>query len=336
MTTSLSKNDEKKITASPGGLKDLLDQGKQYLNFFFDHLDIDQAERIFELLAECPGNIIFSGVGKSGLVAQKIAATMTSTGSRSFFLCPANALHGDLGIITHQDILVLLSKSGESEELLGLIPHLRNKGCKLIAVVSNPESRIAQQCDMFISLPVEKELCPFDMAPTTSTAIQLIFGDILAIGLMKRKQFSLDDFAFNHPAGRIGRRISLKVRDLMLIGDRIPACSQDTRLVNLLVELSNKKCGCMLVVDKKNTLLGIFTDGDLRRSLQKHGPEALQMSVHMLMTKQPKYITPEELAWTAMQTMESNGGAVTVLPVLNEEGTVLGLIRLHDIIQAGL
>lgn len=318
-------------------IKELLQKEKSYIDYFFDKIDITAAEKIVETLYACQGVMIFSGIGKSGLVAEKIAMTMTSTGSRALFISPTNALHGDIGIVSEKDIFVFLSKSGESEELLQLIPALRNKQVKIVGIVSNAKSRLAKACDIFINLPLEQELCPFDMAPTTSAVIQLIFGDLLAISLMRLKNFTLDEYVLNHPAGRIGKRISLRVSDLMIRGSSMPLCKPRDKLVDTLVELSNKRCGCVLVVDEAQVLQGIFTDGDLRRSLQKHGASSLHLHVEDLMTKTARWIDPNCLAWDAMREMEGDQkNAITVLPVLEKDKRVIGLIKLHDIVQSGL
>lgn len=317
-------------------LKELLLKEKSYLDYFFNKIDLAQAEKIVDVLNACNGVMIFSGVGKSGLVAEKIAMTMTSTGTRALFISPTNALHGDIGIVSSQDVFVFLSKSGESEELLQLIPALRNKKVKIIGIVSNAKSRLAKASDLYIDLPLEQELCPFDMVPTTSAVIQLIFGDLLAISLMRLKNFTIDEYVLNHPAGRIGKRISMKVSDLMITGSSLPLCQPQDTLGDTLVELSNKRCGCVLVVDEAQALQGIFTDGDLRRSLQKHGATSLHLKMGDVMTKTARSIAPEKLAFEAMREMEGDQkNAITVLPVL-EEKKVVGIIKLHDIIQSGL
>jgi arabinose-5-phosphate isomerase len=314
-------------------LQNLFQDQKQYLNHFFDSLNFQESQKILDQLIACEGNVIFSGVGKSGFIAEKLAATFLSTGTRSFFLSPMNALHGDIGMITHKDILILLSKSGQSQELLDLIPFAHKKGAKIIAIVSNGTSQLAVKADFHVTLPVPKEICPFDLAPTTSTAAQLIFGDCLAVALMQKKNFSLQDYAQNHPSGSIGRKITLKVADIMLRADKVPFCFPKDCLIDTLHELSQKKCGCLLVVDKENQLKGIFTDGDLRRAIQNLGPSALQMKIEDLMTQDPKSTKPQLLAYHAMHTMEEDPlKPITVLPVV-EEGKVVGLLRMHDILQ---
>ncbi len=318
-------------------LKELLGNAKKYIDYFFDHIDLGEFEDVFNTIKTCPGMIVLTGVGKSGLVAKKIAATMTSTNTRALYLSPINAMHGDLGVVTHKDVFVFLSKSGESDELLTLIPSLRNKGVRLVAIVSNKESRLAKACDKVLCLPMEKELCPFNMAPTTSTTIQMIFGDVVSVALMRLNQFSLDDYALNHPAGSIGKRITMRVRDLMIIGESIPTCHPSDMLFDTLVELTNKRCGCILVVDDTHHLKGIFTDGDLRRTLLEHGQEAAKLSMEQVMCEDPRTITSEVLATEAVVVMENSlKNEVTVLPVVNEDSQIVGLIKLHDIIQSGI
>lgn len=318
-------------------LKELLDNQRNYVDHFFKTLDLQPIEQLIELLLNCSGVIFFTGVGKSGLVAKKIAFTMVSTGTRAFYLSPTDAVHGDLGIVSSRDAFIILSKSGESDELLNLVPAIRNKGATLIGVVCQSQSRLAAVCHATVTLPFQRELCPFDMAPTMSTTAQLLFGDLLTISLMRHKNFSLDQYALNHPSGQIGKRITLKVKDLMLQGARIPLCGTEDRLGQVLVELSNKRCGCVLVVDERRKLQGIFTDGDLRRTLQKFGGEVLEARMQELMNPKPSSIGPEVLAWEAMQIMEANDQKrMMVLPVVDSNSTVLGILHIHDVVQSGL
>jgi arabinose-5-phosphate isomerase len=318
-------------------LKELFDLNRSYIDYFFEHVNVEEAEAIFQIMKECSGTLCFTGIGKSGLVAKKVAVTMISTGTRALYISATNALHGDLGMVSENDVCTIFSKSGESEELLSLAPFIRNKGAKLIAVVSKPNSRLAKASDYSICLPLKKELCPFDLAPTTSTAVQMIFGDVMTVALMQEKRFTLDAYALNHPSGRIGKRISLRVSDLMLTGNRLPTCKKTDQLISILSELSGKACGCILVVDEHNILEGIFTDGDLRRALEKNGIAALEMSLEKLMTFSPRCIESNLLAWDAMKTMESDQKrAITVMPVVDDNRKVLGLIKMHDILQSGL
>lgn len=317
-------------------LSALFQEHRKNLNSFFDQIDVCQAEKIFQQLAACDGSIVLSGVGKSGHIAQKIAATLISTGTRSHFLSPSEALHGDLGILGPKDILFLFSKSGQTQELIDLLPHAKKKGTFTIAAVSRADSYLAKACDLSVVLPVDRELCPFDLAPTTSTAVQLIFGDCLAIALMQSKKITITDFAANHPAGFLGRKITLKTADLMLTGEAMPFCRPQEKLIDVLHVLSAKRCGCLLVVDEERHLQGIFTDGDLRRSIEEKGSEALQATLAQLMNPVPKYTAPDQLVLDAIHRMEENPKKpITVLPVLTK-GKVVGLIRMHDILQAGL
>lgn len=318
-------------------LKELLDRQRNYTDHFFATLELQPVEQLIQLLLQSKGVLFFTGVGKSGLVAKKIAFTMVSTGTRAFYVSPTDALHGDLGMVSSQDVFIMLSKSGESDELINLVPAIRNKGATLIGVVCNPYSRLAAACHITVTLPFKHELCPFDMAPTMSTTVQLLFGDLLTIALMRHKNFSIDEYALNHPSGRIGKRITLKVKDLMLTGERIPLCRPQDRLGDILVELSNKRCGCILIADEKLKLLGIFTDGDLRRTLQKMGGQVLDSRVQDVMNPNPSFIAPEILAWDAMKLMEADyTRRIMMLPVIDFEGKILGLIHLHDIIQSGI
>lgn len=317
-------------------LRGLFEEYQKHLNFFFDRVDVNAARGVYDLFLSCRGMLIFTGVGKSGIIAEKLVMTMSSTGTRAIYLPPMNALHGDIGIVTDKDILVCISKSGETDELLSLIPFAQQKGAKTVAWVSNPNSKLLKSCDMGICLPLSKELCPFGLAPTTSTAIQLIFGDVLSVGLMKGKKFSIDDYAFNHPAGTIGKKVSLTVDELMITGERLPLCSPDDQLKDVLVTLTNKQCGCILIVDPKEHIWGIFTDGDLRRALQKDTTTMLEKQMKDLMTPSFIRIYSGALAWEALCLMQKDPKRkVMILPVLDKDNLV-GLIRMHDIVQAGI
>jgi arabinose-5-phosphate isomerase len=317
-------------------LKELFIEQKRSLDYFWDHIDLQDAEVFFKLCCGCKGLIVLTGVGKSGIVAEKIATTLISTGTRALTLSPTNFLHGDLGILGKDDLLIMLSKSGESEELLNLVPFVKRRQTKLLALVSKKDSRLAKVADYAMNLPLDKELCPFDLAPTTSTVLQLIFGEILAVALMKAKNFSLDDYAHNHPSGSIGKKMTLTVGDLMLKEEMLPICELEERLGDVLVELTNKKCGCLLVVDKNKHFVGIFTDGDLRRALQSFGSDVLEERVKTLMTPSPLAVERDELAWNAMKIMQKDPKKwVMMLPVL-EKKQVVGLLRMHDIVHSGL
>lgn len=315
-------------------LSELFADQRRYLDGFFDTVDLEQTERVLQKMLQCRGFLVLTGVGKSGHIAEKIAATLVSTGCKARFLSSGHALHGDIGFLSEDDLLIAFSKSGESKELIDLLRCAQNRKVSSIAVVSQSDSRLARMSDLSIVLPVTRELCPYNLVPTTSTAVQLIFGDCLAVALMKARQFSLDDLASNHPAGLLGRKITLKVADLMLKGDLLPLCAPSLSVLEVLHELSAKRCGCLLVVDEALSLKGIFTDGDLRRALEKKGQDALQMRVDQFMTLSPKTIRSDVLAWDALQKMEEDPARlITALPVIEEE-RVVGLIRMHDILQA--
>ncbi|WP_068468501.1 KpsF/GutQ family sugar-phosphate isomerase [Candidatus Protochlamydia phocaeensis] len=318
-------------------LKEIFDKQRIYTQHYFESLNLEQVEKLIDMLLGCKGIIFFTGVGKSGLIAKKIAFTMVSTGTRALYVSPIDALHGDVGMVSGKDIFIMLSKSGESDELLNLVPAIRNKGATLVGVVCNPSSRLGAACHYALTLPFQSELCPFDMAPTMSTTFQMLLGDLLTVALMQLKHFSLDEYALNHPSGRIGKRITLKVKDLMLTGMRVPLCRPEDKLGSALIELSNKRCGCILVADENQKLLGIFTDGDLRRTLQKYGGQVLDMRMQDVMTQHPRWIDPNVLAWDAMKLMEADyQKRIMVLPVIDDQSKVLGLLQMHDIVQSGL
>ena len=318
-------------------LQELLKKQRHYTEHFFTALDLQSVEQLIQLLLQCKGVLFFTGVGKSGLVAKKIAFTMVSTGTRAFYLSPTDALHGDLGMVSSEDIFIILSKSGESDELLQLIPAIKNKGATLIALVCNRESRLSAACPITVTLPFKHELCPFDMAPTMSTTIQSLFGDLLTIALMRHKNFTLDEYALNHPSGRIGKRMILKVKDLMLTEEHVPLCKSKDLIGDILVELSSKRCGCILIVNDDSKLCGIFTDGDLRRTLQRMGAETLKCPIEEVMNCHPRSIGSDVSAWEAMKQMEADGKKrITIFPVVDQEGRIEGILHLHDIIQSGI
>ncbi len=318
-------------------LKDLIQKQQTYTNYFFESFDLKEVEKLIQLLIHTQGIIFFTGIGKSGMIAKKIAVTMSSTGTRALFLSPVDALHGDLGMVSRLDTFIVFSKSGESDELMQLVPAIKNKGAQVIGIICNDQSRLGKLCDFVLNLPFQAELCPFDLAPTMSTTYQLLLGDLITVALMKHKEFSLGEYALNHPSGRIGKRITMKVKDLMLTDARIPICHPEDALGDILFELTDKRCGCILVVDTTRKMKGIFTDGDLRRSLQKYQEQVLKMPMQELMSTHVKTITSSILAWDALKLMEANPSQrLSVLPVINEQEEVVGLLHLHDIIQSGL
>lgn len=317
-------------------LKELIDQQRASLDHYWSRLDLEEAEDFFQACLECKGLIVITGVGKSGFIAEKIAATLISTGTKALYLPPTNFLHGDLGILGEDDVLIMISKSGESEELLAILPFAKRRGTKILAMVSKRESRLEKGSHQTVFLPLDRELCPFDLAPTMSTVLQLLFGELIAVSLMRKKNFSLSQYALNHPAGAIGKKMTLTVDDVMLKEDQLPLCTKEATLGQVLVELTNKKCGCLLIVDKARTLQGIFTDGDLRRALQARGSSVLEEKLERLMTFSPLAARKDELVIEAMKRMQKDPKKwVMMLPVL-EDKTVVGLLRMHDIIHSGL
>ncbi|PSC71870.1 putative arabinose 5-phosphate isomerase [Micractinium conductrix] len=318
-------------------LQRLFQQQQRYINFFFDNLDFGPIQGFCQACVECKGVVIFTGVGKSGLIGQKICQTLVSTGTKAVFLSPQDALHGDIGIIGPEDLLVCFSKSGATEEIIRLVPFARAKGARLVSITSQHGSELEAACDLAVHLPLERELCPFDLAPVTSTAIQMVFGDTVAIALMQAKHLTRDQYAMNHPAGRIGKRLMLRVCDVMVRNGKVPVVLPETLMPEVLVELTSKGCGCVLVADADFRLVGIFTDGDLRRTLQQCGSQGCDVMVlraDEAMTRHPKTCGSEDMAIDAMQAMEA-GPKVNMLPVV-DDGRVQGLVTLHALVSAGL
>lgn len=317
-------------------LASLLERQKELIEFYFERVDVQEVENVVSLIDRLEGLVVCTGVGKSGIIAEKIAMTLISTGTRALFLPAGNVLHGDLGILSNKDVLLLLSRSGETEELLELLPFAQKRGTTTVAVVSRQDSRLPRHCDLSVLLPMEKELCPLNLAPTTSTAIQLLFGDLLAISLMQVKKIDLSTYADNHPAGTLGKNATLSVGDIMWKEEAVPYASPQDRLIDVLVELSNKKCGALVIAGEKRCLKGIFTDGDLRRSLQRYGPKALEMQMEALMTPNPLFVNLGTRAIDALKTMQRDPRKyVLVLPVV-DQARVVGILRMHDIVQAGI
>jgi len=309
---------------------------KKYIDYFFTQIDVQQVDKILQQLLSCKGVIFFLGVGKSGIIAEKIAMTMASTGTKAFYLSAMNIPHGDLGVLSADDLCVLISRSGETPELLAILPYLVQKGVKTMAWVSAQKSSLAKRADMSIVLPLEKEICPFGLAPTTSTAIQLIFGDILSVALMQKKAFSLQEYGRNHPSGSIGSLITTKVEDVMISGDALPICFPEDKLKDVLVRLSDKRCGCLVIVDAHHRMQGIFTDGDLRRALQSRSSEILEEMMQNLMTKKYLSIQKDKLLHEAAQIMQKDEKKkVLVLPVLAQD-KLIGLLHMHDITRINM
>jgi arabinose-5-phosphate isomerase len=296
-----------------------------------------ELERAIELLANCNGKVILAGVGKSGLVARKIASTLTSTGTAAVYLHPADALHGDLGLVAPKDLVILLSNSGETDELVAMLPHLKHRNVPIIAIVGVLNSTLARNAAAVLDASVEQEACPLNLAPTTSTLVAQAIGDALAATLMEIKGITSQDFASNHPAGRLGKRLTLRVSDLMHGGPDNPTVSPDAPWTMIARRISKGGLGAVNVIDGAGRLLGIITDGDLRRSFEKIKPVDLErLMAREIMTKTPVVALPDMLAYDALQLMENRPRQIAVLPVIDGDRTCLGLIRVHDIVRSGL
>ncbi len=300
-------------------------------------LDRDQVGRVVDLLANCKGKVVILGVGKSGIIAQKIAATMTSVGTAALYLHPSDALHGGLGIVQTEDVVVVLSNSGETDEIVGMLPYLQNRQVAIVAIVGNLNSTLARRADAVLDASVDHEACPLNLAPTTSTTVALAIGDALAITLMKVKGLTMDDFAINHPAGRLGKRLTLRVADLMHANGENPTIAVGSSWVEVVRAISKGGLGAVCVVDPSGRLAGVITDGDLRRAIEQTSHDALaRLTCDDFMTHKPTVATPELLAYDALQLMENRPSQISVLPVVDGVGVCVGLIRVHDIVRSGL
>ncbi|HJR11083.1 MAG TPA: KpsF/GutQ family sugar-phosphate isomerase [Rhodanobacteraceae bacterium] len=284
-----------------------------------------------QLILACPGRVVVSGMGKSGHIARKTAATLASTGTPAFFVHPGEASHGDIGMITPDDVVLLLSNSGETEEILTILPFLKRQGNALIAMTGNPKSTLARGADAHLDASVSNEACPLGLAPTASTTAALVLGDALAIALLEARGFTADDFARSHPAGALGRRL-LKISDVMHTGVAIPTVQAGATLTEALMEMSRKGLGMTAIVDGAGILQGVFTDGDLRRSLDDHAVDMRATLVSRAMSRHPKVIGPDKLAAEAAQLMEEH--KIHALLVVDAERHVVGALNIHDLLRA--
>ena len=298
-----------------------------------NRLDKKSVERAVEILACCDSKVIVIGIGKSGVIAQKIAQTLTSTGTIAVFVHPSDALHGSLGVIAAGDVVIALSNSGETDEILSLLPTIKSRDISIISIVGNLDSTLARQSDVVLDASVDQEACPLNLAPTASTTVALVIGDALAMTLMQAKGLTAEDFAANHPAGRLGKRLTLKVKNLM---HESPNLATSATWMEVVKALSQHSLGAVNVTDANNNLIGIITDGDLRRTIEKTSPENfINLDAEQMMTHNPTVATPKMLAYDALQLMENRPRQISVLPVVEGEKCV-GLIRLHDIVRSGL
>lgn len=284
-----------------------------------------------DLILSCEGRVIVSGMGKSGHIARKIAATMSSTGTPAYFVHPGEASHGDLGMITDEDVIIALSYSGESQELMTIVPVIKRQGAKLISVTGNPKSSLAQAADVHLDAHVDKEACPMGLAPTTSTTAALALGDALAMALLDAKGFGKEDFARSHPGGSLGRRLLTHVRDIMRVGERLPMVGGDAMLSDAILEISKKGVGMTAIVDAGQRVLGIYTDGDLRRTLEKK-LDFGSTPVRDVMSANPRCIGPDSLAAEAVQMMEQYN--ISQMLVVDEQRKLVGALNMHDLLHA--
>ncbi len=286
------------------------------------------------LIANALGRVVVTGMGKSGLVGKKIAATLASTGTPSFFVHPAEASHGDLGMITGRDVIIALSNSGETEELVNLIPFFKRFDVHLIALTGNPESTLALAADVHLDVGVREEACPLGIVPTASTTAALAMGDALAVALLSKNGFREEDFARYHPGGSLGKKLFITVKDLMHTADAVPTVGPGTPMMRAVVEISSKRLGLAVVVDAERKILGVVTDGDIRRGIEKWGKSFFDMTAGEVMTRNPKSIEPGDLAARALSIMEEK--QITALVVPDAAGAVLGIVHFHDILKKGI
>jgi len=312
--------------------RQVLDIEADALRAVSERLDAGFADAV-QLILACSGRVVVSGMGKSGHIGSKIAATLASTGTPAFFMHPGEASHGDLGMIAPNDVVLALSNSGESSEIVSIVPLIKRRGAKLIAMTGNPGSTMAREADVHLNAGVDKEACPLNLAPTASTTAALALGDALAVALLDARGFSADDFARTHPGGSLGRRLLIHVHDVMHAGDELPKIDSTASLKLALLEMTQKGLGMTAVVDAAGKVAGVFTDGDLRRALE-HALDLQQAQVVDLMTKNPKTIRADELAVAAVEKMETL--KINGLLVVDADNTLLGALNMHDLLKAGV
>jgi arabinose-5-phosphate isomerase len=286
-----------------------------------------------QTIYESTGRVVLTGMGKSGLIARKIVATLNSTGTAAIYLHPTDALHGDLGMVRKEDVVILISKSGSTEEIAKLLPMLKRLGVKLIAMSGNPGSSLVKQSDIFLNISVKEEACPHDLAPTSSTTATLVMGDALSVALLQKRGFTAEDFALLHPGGSLGKRLSLKIDEIMIKGDGVPVVKENSSIKDIILEMTSKRLGTTCVVDNTGKLSGIITDGDLRRLLEKT-MDVKHLVATDIMSKKPKVTEKDYLASFALQLMENH--KITSLIVTDKNKKPIGIVHLHDLINLGL
>lgn len=298
-------------------------------------LDLAEFRHAVDLLFDCPGKVLVTGAGTSGVIARKVAATLTSTGTAAMFLHPGDALHGALGIVGPDDVAILISNSGETDELLVLLPYLEHRKVPLISLVGNVGSTLARRSTVVIDASAAREACPLNLAPTSSTSVALALGDALAMTVMKAKKVTPEAFALNHPSGRLGKRLTLKVQDVMQRGR--PRVEPDARWLDVVSCISEGGLGAATVEDSDGAILGLITDGDVRRAIQRTDPALLNnLQAGDFMTSQPVTVEGGSLAYAALQAMENRSSQISVLPVVADDGRCIGLVRIHDLVRSGI
>lgn len=309
-----------------------VDIEQQALNRVRDNIGQD-FEKACQLMLNCTGRVVITGMGKSGHIGSKIAATLASTGTPSFFVHPGEASHGDMGMITGNDVVLALSNSGETAEVLTLLPLFKRMGAKLISMTGNQASTLASEADVSLDAGVETEACPLDLAPTASTTAALVLGDALACAILEERGFTAEEFAFSHPGGSLGRRLLLRISDIMNSGDDIPFVGPDASIADALVEMTRVNLGMTAVVDTHNNVLGVFTDGDLRRVLEQN-INVREATVSTVMTSPCRTAQPQQLAAEALQIMDEM--AINALPVVNAQQQLVGAINMHALLRSGV
>jgi len=320
-------------------MNSIVEKGKEVIHIEADAVAalenrIDERfEQAVELILSRTGRVVVSGMGKSGLVARKLVATFNATGTPALFLHPSDAVHGDLGMVRREDVVICISKSGDTTELQQLFPLFKRIGVPIISLVGNVSSSLAQLSDIVLDVSVKEEACPFDLAPTASTTATLALGDAIAIALLEKRKFTAEDFAMYHPGGNLGKRLFLKVEELMVTGEAVPRVEQNVHFRDAIFEMTSKRLGATCVVDHGGRLVGIITDGDLRRTLQRT-TDVTDLTAEMVMSRNPKTIRKDILATLALQEMEAHN--ITQLIVVNEQHCPIGMIHLHELVKAGL
>jgi KpsF/GutQ family protein len=293
----------------------------------------DEFVKAVNIIYNCRGRVILTGMGKSGLIARKIVATMNSTGTPAIYLHPSDAMHGDLGMVRKNDVVILISKSGNTEEVSNLIPLLKRIDIKMIAMCGAEDSRIVEQCDIFLNINVTEEACPHDLAPTSSTTATLVMGDALSVALLEKRGFTPEDFAFLHPGGSLGKRLSLELKEIMVKGSKVPVVKETTPLKDAILEITSKRLGSTTVVDENGILTGIITDGDLRRLLEKT-LDLVDIKAKDVMSRNPKTLKENCLGSLALQVMENF--KITSIIITSDKNEPIGIVHMHDLINLGL